>query len=40
MRSPWLEPTKMGSQVGRLECGQRSLGRERAAPEPSCAIWI
>ena len=39
MRQPWLEPTKTGSQVGRVEHDQLVLGHERAAPEPSCAIW-
>ena len=39
MSQPWLELATMGSQVGRAECGQRSLGHERAALELSCAIW-
>ena len=39
MSQPWSELATMDSQAGRVGCGQRSLGRERAAPEPSCAIW-
>ena len=39
MSQPLLELAMMGSQVGRVECGQQALGRERAAPEPSYAIW-
>ena len=39
MSQPWLELATMGSQAGRVECGQRSLGHEHAALEPSCAIW-
>ncbi len=39
MSQPWLGPATMDSQVGRAGRGQRSLGHERAALEPSCAIW-
>ena len=39
MSQPLLGLAKMGSQAGRAECGQQSLGHERAALEPSCAIW-
>ena len=39
MRQSWLGLTKMDSQAGHVERGQRSLGHELAAPEPSCAIW-
>ena len=40
MSQPWLELATMGSQVGRVTCGQRPLGHERAGLELSCAILI
>ena len=35
-----MELAKMGSPVDLEARGQRALGRERAALEPSCAISI
>jgi len=38
MSQSLLELARQGSQVGRVECGQRALGHERAAPALSYAI--